>query len=657
MQEPITQPFGLKHKPLLIVLIVLGAIVTVALVLLAIAFFIPSHRKVGRMSPGRDIGKADGQGITIAEIHQAQNELAVLRQRMVLALRANCMEVSLAQRMTAASSVEEACAFMITFPELRYRARRTGDDIDPLQFVLLSREARKTGVSVSPDNVKAFLARFEPDPAAPIASDQRVLEEAATRWLTMLAAFDQNAAAAMQRDLGRIEQYASLQVVEFRASDYAKHVAAPDETALASVFAKYRDRDAETSEDGVGLRLPNRVRLQYLKISRADVFKGVTDTDAATYWIENRDQFQGPGDGPTSRPATRPWASGNDIDKEIRERLADQRMEHVARFVQQQMMAEWLQYGDALQAENDPRSRSAPATALGVPYHTFDFLLRIRELVQKRREFHSVSLSAVELPLYSASDLSKLTDVGSAMAGGINLAQYLGEFVEPFTTAKLRKLATEAQIPVLRVLEPLRLSARDATGNVYIVRVAAAEPARSALNLQEIRPQVEQAWRLLESMKKAREAAEDLRLSAQSRGILLAAKDKSMDRAVIATGIFHNSPLERIENLDLPDEAREQLIRAAFKLMESQSTAGGTNPVDLLELPRTQRVVVIQLAKSGVGASDPEGQMRLAQAKRLWSITQTQKLVADWFDPEKVQRRTNYQPSPDASQQPTPLGR
>ncbi|MFI5381453.1 MAG: hypothetical protein ACHRHE_19315 [Tepidisphaerales bacterium] len=652
-------------------------------VFLMIAFILPSSSK--RPGTGRtEFGKAYGQAISATEFNNAQGELKILRQRLALTQDIGYMEISLAQRLFGFSGYEplnDRFIMQLLQNQMELiRAREIAERIDPISFTLLLREAHRMNVQASADQVQEVLKRFQRKNEEPTADDQFWQTRALTDWLTILAAFDRVAevsriSPAMATWIAASSsERASLELIDFRAVDFEKAAGKPSEDQLTAFFKQYANQDRETSENGIGYRFPNRVRLQYIKIIKAKAIESVTKDEAADYWYNHQQEFvrvpKEPTKQPTtqattqsatqpsSKPATRtastqpttqPWVEGNDIDEEIRGILAEQRMAAMAKAIHTRISAEWPAFLEQVRAEKKPIPDKAPNTEYGVPYQTFSFLRQVSEKVQTFKDSHNVLPETHELDrLYSATELKQETDVGKA----IGLPQYLMRYVEPFMTEKERK---QTRNPALRVLEPLRQPARDEAGNLYIVRVLEADPARPARDLDEVRVQVGKDWLRVESMKKAKEAAEKFLVPAKAKGVPAAAKEQGLEGKVVQTDLFRNEPSEKIGKYELPREnpddkddraeaaSRARLIQGAFDLLQKQIRTGEPHPVGLIELPRAGRVVIAQLleakpAESGLGMEWQTIQMQMQYARM-----RTAALVGDWFDPESFHKRTKYE--------------
>jgi hypothetical protein len=189
------------------------------------------------------------------------------------------------------------------------------------------------------------------------------------------------------------------------------------------------------------------------------------------------------------------------------------------------------------------------------------------------------------------------------------------------------------------------MPARDPAGNLYIVRVLAADPVRPARDLQEVRMQVERDWLLAESMKKAREAADKFLAVAREKGLAGAAKEQGIEGKLIQTDLFSNHPADvKIANYELPDAAREKLVEGAFDLLQTQVQTGKPNPVGLIELPKASRVVVARLDQARPADSGFELELRAMQTQMQYAGSRTVGLLGEWFDPESLQKRTKYEP-------------
>ncbi len=213
---------------------------------------------------------------------------------------------------------------------------------DPVTFYLLLREARQNGVDVPLDRVEDQLVSrnasilidsqggSQPVPFTELTGDAirgRYLHSAKAIADVMLSANRYSDFTKISRPLAdffvaQAQQEVTLDVVVFDADTYLGNVPAPADDEITKQFERYRDVIAGNHTDenpfGFGYRLPDRVKLQYLAIERADVEASIRQRLAEqtvrerelvlfNFWKANRIAFAGlPTTQPSTQPSTQP---------------------------------------------------------------------------------------------------------------------------------------------------------------------------------------------------------------------------------------------------------------------------------------------------------------------------------------------------------------
>jgi len=214
---------------------------------------------------------------------------------------------------------------------------RANGDKTNLTYAMLLAEADAMGVTVSDADVRNFFNRIGLSGAdydamlSSLRSAQRSITEkrlraAAGNWLRIFRAFESAQPAnppsepelqTLYRDLGEM---INLRMLTVAADEFLDEVPEPAAARIADQFDRYktRPRNEHTPENpfGFGYKQPNRVRIQYLFVSR-DVVQRVTrprGEQMRDYFRRHRDELlrqvpvasTRPASGPASRPASGP---------------------------------------------------------------------------------------------------------------------------------------------------------------------------------------------------------------------------------------------------------------------------------------------------------------------------------------------------------------
>lgn len=668
-------------------------------VFLMIAFLIPTFDRGGGAPAKGAFGTANGETITYDEYLEAQRDLRVLGQTRV-----------------QIDEFRGASLLDVNFGPVVAR------DLSEISYLLLLKEARRNHTIAPDEEVDLFVAQYPlyPQLTEPAAIEQR--RAALRNVMSITNSFNRVAGAVRVSPAlagymsGYPQQTMTLSLVEFPAERFLKDVPEPTDQQLQAFFDKHRNDDPSKSETGLGYRFPNRVRLQWVMIplkgegQKKGVLETITKEESAEYWLNNQDEFQTdplnpetrpsttqattqattrsatnpttqaaaapsstrPATLASTRPTTRPWVAGNDVDKEIRRRLADERAATLARSVQQLMNGDYPAWRE--HARKNPAAATqpalSPASTLGVPYNSYSFMIRVAERIQASRESRGVLPETFDAgELLDADRLKRMYPIGR----NERFRGYLYRFVEPFLTPEDRRFATDNRVPVAPVYEPIRLDPRiaaDDAGNVYVVRVTEASPAHAAPDLASVRDQVARDWKNAQAMDRAREAAKKFADEARAKGTLAAAAQGNDALKVFLTERFSPTPPPPLmpEGMPtppvpgyptLPEEARAQFVKGATALLDEFIRTGKAKPVGVIDVPRGERVVVAQL-QDAAGVLEPLLRLTGEPYRTGMMLSQWRQgeLREKWYDANAINARVGYVPGKDErrgdGQQPAP---
>ena len=648
--------------------------------------FVADYRVRGRMGKGTGsevVGRIGSETIYGVEYQNARGEWDMLTKELRFIRRSqdarqvsdfSYAEWELIKRINAAYPQNPRIAVE--------GARRIVQQIDGTTFMLLLREARKMDVHPGRDAVQEALTALQGEIPG---GDPVLREQAVSDWMTIMAAFDRVAGAAKVtlaealRFLARQQQEISLQLVEFRAEDFMKDIPEPTKAQLEEFFNKYRNENPDTSEGGFGYRYPNRVRVQYIRIPKDKLAATVTLEDMYSYFRNNPEKYESdpttqPATMPTTRtalgpelPSTRPttapttqelaklpmaerWKRLPDKAKDsVKSDIAQQMTEQMANAVRQRFAGDWPNFHMAARTSGTTVPTELPATALGVPYNSISYLIRVREQVQRLKESRGVMPeTAEEGQLMSERQLADLPGIGQAgvmeQFGPLTFARMAIGRAEPFMSEDEHKQAMEAQAITLALFQASP-ELHDAAGNAYIFRIIEADRAHAPRSLDEVEIKVRNDWRTNEALKKAKDAAKLLVDSARTRGGLQQALNGANSQAkLITTGSFWEGE-RTIENYKLPsDSATSRLTRDAFSLLAEKLRTNEEHPAAVFEVPQAGVVIAAQLEKAKPTVKDVLMEYRLLDQQIRIERQRQAEILREWLTPKNVEQRVNYVP-------------
>lgn len=568
-------------------------------------------------------------------------------------------------------------------------------DQHPELFFLLSEEARRDGVQVSADGdeVNEYLFNVlgvQPDkiPSGSMArvSLQRLL--LITGELRRLMNAVKISEPAWQHDAAQA-QSVRLSLIDFRADDFQKSVAAPTTQQAQQQFDRFKNvpphATSATNPLGFGYQIPARVKLQYVQIPHSEVLQAVIHTShpsaiadsgaasgdpaydwtvqAASYYEAHPDEFKNP---PSTQPATRAaqiqtvttqpttveTASTEpttkpfeEVRQQIIEKLATAQTEKLAKQIADDLITRLntdyhlIRQADpsavipATQRATQPATPAvASATTQPAQLMMLAHLEQIRDQLQQK--YHvAIQLHDIENPWQTQADLAKLPGIGTANAGDAGLS-----FADEATSFSRINLSTnEAALQVWQPSAPLT----DSSQNTYLFRLTAAEPPHAPPEIAPIAAQVQSDWKLSQAYDQAMQAAEKAFTSAKTVGLAQAARTAA--QPVITTPLFPPRQVQEIPGYPLANPQAEQAVAKATADLLAQATPSDKQPASLVPLPSALRVAVIELA--GVQLPEPEWRIQF-DVTRSEQLAAIERIARDWFNYDPVVSRTGYKPEP-----------
>jgi hypothetical protein len=568
-------------------------------------------------------------------------------------------------------------------------------DEHPELFYLLSEEAQRDGVQVNADGdeVNEYLFNVlgvQPDkiPSGSLArlSLQRLL--LITGELRRLMNAVKVSEPAWQHDAAQA-QSVRLSLIDFRADDFQKSVAAPTTQQAQQQFDRFKDvpshATSPTNPLGFGYQIPARVKLQYVEIPHSEVLQAVIHTihpgaiadsgaasgdpaydwtvQAASYYEAHSDEFKNP---PSTQPAaraaqiqtvttqpttvetasteptTKPF---EEVKQQIVEKLATAQTEKLAKQIADELATrlnsdyQLIRQADpsAVIPATQPATQPAVFSSAATTQPTAQLMMlghleQIRDQLQQK--YHvAIQLHDIENPWQTQADLAKLPGIGTA-----NTADGTGSFADEATSFARSNLSTKE--PALQVWQP-SATLSDAQQNTYLFRLTAAEPPHAPPDMAPIAAQVQSDWKLSQAYDQAMQAAEKAFTSAKSVGLAQAARTAA--QPVITTPLFPPRQVQDIPGYPLANPEAEQAVAKAAADLLAQATPTDKQPDSLVPLPSALRVAVIELA--GVQLPEPEWRIQL-DVTRSEQLAAVERIARDWFNYDPVVSRTGYKPEP-----------
>ena len=181
----------------------------------------------------------------------------------------------------------------------------------PVLFLLLQKEAAQLGVTVTQDTLQSWLQNTPGLLTADAERNEQITR--AVRSLLLVINSAQRAASVVKisdpmvdHQLAQVQQSITLNLVDFTTAKYIDQAKAAEPTPeqVKAHFEKYADTIAgdasEANPFGFGYKYPDRVKIQYVVVPKADVRKAVEasksaydwEVEARKHYIQNQAQFR-----------------------------------------------------------------------------------------------------------------------------------------------------------------------------------------------------------------------------------------------------------------------------------------------------------------------------------------------------------------------------
>lgn len=654
-------------------------------VFLMVAFLLPTTFSGGGMGNPQIGVMADGTKVYAREVEIAAQEWSFLASSVLLP----------SGPQGAAGGGE---AWDSILAQLNVGAAAPAMRENKLVYFLLQKEAERLGARPTPqqlDDVLQAVRIVLPD-GRQVAYDNiretregRFARQAVGNALAVQAAFRRAASAVKvtrpQRDaeMAIMAQTLSLKLVPYASKDHLATVSDPSPEALQQHFEQHADTlpDQPTKDNpfGFGYRWPDRVKVQFIAVTRDELRRAVlenpqigqTPEDRSYYWekeaykyfLNNRDKFANvpatqpatqPGEQPislagggasSSAPTTAP--SFDAVKPSAIEMLIAPEIESLSRKVQGRITAalntDYVAWERARAA-----GQSAPATALGPAYDSFDYLQSLANDVQRVFGVLPTVVNLADQPRDQQTleaDLGPVAAGAFAMVGGsaLNFAEYALGAAEAFAPADQKD-----RPGILSLYEPSQVLSA-AGGGIVQFRLTAAEPSHKPASLEEVRDRVLADVKAKLAFDAARAAAQALLEAANAN---TDGGKVALDQAAIVAGkpvlsvndIRLNVPIviPGLPGGSLTPFGQRELAMQAFDLLALPADDPAKPPRAVIELHREGLALVAELVH--VEGALPQELLPLAEAQMAQQLTaqMMQPVAMGWFSYPNVAKRVGF---------------
>lgn len=559
---------------------------------------------------------------------------------------------------------------------------------EPVDYYLLSEEAKQTGLEVGHDEVQTQFGQGQA--AAALQELQRTTRMSYDR---IFEAFGRRvaverlarlAAGGLVDSLPRQElayrdrtQQGVADCVALDDKAFLHLVPEPTEAELQAFFEAAKDRKTNHTDEQMefGYLLPDRVRLEYLTVNPDKIRSKVTVQAAQVkrFFEENQQRYMKP--DPT---ATQPAAGGkppqvpmtfDEVKERAREDCREARAIELAQSQINDMYTEAHRPWAA--APRDAEGFATPPDAPPVSFEEF-----------KQRFSAKLEVEYGQTELVGGEKLGTIPGLG-----GANMALGRGEVLRVSELAlRVKGLLAKDPAdgkPVLNLLEPAPVmlsqkldpqSRKGSPHQAFLFRVIQLAPSGPPGSVDEVRTQLVPDWKLSQAHELAGQHATQLAAKARAVGVraavaqatelkdILAAAEKNPPPAVDPTAPAPPTP-KYVDNFQAysAEFTRQagvvlrvgrvpEIVKALFARADTP-VAEGARRVQASPVARQNKWLVAEVTGVKPIFREPF-ETQLAQTLKTNRQRDIQRFATDWLTPQNIKGRTGFVPAkPDA--QPT----
>lgn len=546
----------------------------------------------------------------------------------------------------------------------------------PLEFYLLSEEARRLGVLISTDSIReSYEQAGLGNVVAELAQRYNISRDAVYQSLGRFSSVTQAytlAQSALVPSAPRVRetfrnqrQQATIRVTVIPDELFTDQTPEPSEEELRAQFEAGKDRAGQHEDEQFvfGYRHDDRVQVEYLTVDPEVVERSmrVSRKEAEDFYSDNASHYvttvtpAGPTTQPARRRETRQMGFEEALDQvrnDVRQRKAALAAQRLLNEIDREAQAGWLT------AELDENRFAAPPA---------DAERSWEELAERFSSRYPVIYQQTEL--LDAEELWQVPGLGRAAFGSgttrltfADMAQRVKGLFEPAEDDNGPRLALYQPSPVMTVSRTV--AGQNMPWQTYIFRVIRVAPAAAPQSLDEVRAQVVEDVKAQKAHEIAGEYARKLAETARQMGL-----DKAVAQSEeLVAAVGRAETAARDEQGRLPFNKRyaemlgpftpsQPLTREAMfidtklgylgSLAEKVFAAGapkeGEHSVVAVPMVPSRRwavVEVLDIQPLYQGDFDLE---RAAYANQsIRDAAQT--FQVEWFEPENIYKRTGYKP-------------
>ncbi len=548
------------------------------------------------------------------------------------------------------------------------------DPITPVDWILLSREADKLGVSVDEaaietnssfesmmDQVRivAHNLRVKPSTVVAAMAKLQAIRQAAMSIATASMPSEAEVINAARNSMERVK----VRAVLLPAEAFVDQNASFSEAQINEQFDKYRDR-----ERGPGLqfgyyRKPS-IKVQYIKVDRDAIAAKVgvpnEERKAKAYYEEHREkdpafrrkaeELAAAPEGPQA-PVYVDWEQAKETAiTKLRKEYADENVQKIADWLISTMTDPWMGIAPA-----ESGYKSAPSEVADLEYYS----RVVKRLPQPMQFENAITIPTTDF--FTQQDAAKVPELGplsvrsgqSLVARGFGAVAFNNEVIVPNIPSGGKINA--ADYLARNQTAPFPLT-DPRNGNVYLFRVIDSQPGGPSESVDQVRDQIIVDLRLQKGFEAAKVRAQSLRSCCQASEPLKDAYEADPELAAFRdsgegakTGFFEPPPFSRIGLLSaskgrpsdgvfvpgglgkLPNET----IDAIFSLTDTPEKLA------VLELPDRASVMTVEWVETIPAQEEEFAGTRKSLVTQL-SDNRWREFVNDWFDPEKIRARSGF---------------
>ncbi len=536
-----------------------------------------------------------------------------------------------------------------------------------LDYYLLVQEARKMGITISPDQADRALAdrKIPPELINGILQNMQIplkaLREAIVNFLAVESAFEM-AASAVKVSNPELEYLFKLtsdkmkmDILPLPATDFLKEIPQPEEKDLAAYFAVNQPK----------FRYPDRIQVEYLAADLNQIKEGISISQerAKEYWEEHKSEYtktitpaSQPKKATTTVPASNPAPvvvsmTFEEALPKILEKLKMERARDLAKKA-------------LYEAKEDAERpwRSAPTDKSGLKQKP-DKVADFQQLADQYSKQAHIKIVYNRTPLISQEEASRLPGIGSAFIPEQRRPLFFGEYafrVVPFIQPPPAKATAQPLFLIqyqnnASLLRNMTREGED-TG-YYFFRVIKVDPSHLPQSLTEIKDKVIQEYRLNQAYAMAKKDADKVCQAAgkqtladlvkfpagEVKPILTRLAVKVLDPQTFARQNFSYGGRMVPPTLPPVQGNTAKFADTAFEKFWKQPTTqpDGKRTCTMITDDVTRVAYAVQLLEKIPATAEEFKQFKTFPAYFLLRMKQ-QEFARSWFAPDNLHRRTGF---------------